>query len=216
MTAIKVKKYNLPDSYLFENNVDTPLVKVWIPEETCIVLGRSNNQLDSLFIEKVIEDNIPVYKRPSGGETVLLSNKMLVLSISVRQTALKSGKSYFEKYNTKVISVLKNLGIDELGFKGISDIAINNMKILGSAVYQNKDIVFYHAVINVSESISLISKYLKHPMREPDYRIGRDHKEFVTSLDQEKYDVNMLDLKEKYRKRISDSQIMFHLHKLYY
>ena len=200
MTAIKVKKYNLPDSYLFENNADTPLVKVWIPDETCIVLGRSNHPLDSLFIEKVIEDRIPVYKRPSGGETVLLSNKMLVLSISARQTALKSGKSYFEKYNAKVISVLKNLGIDELGFKGISDIVINNMKILGSAVYQNKDIVFYHAVINVSESISLISKYLKHPMREPDYRIGRDHKEFVTSLDQEKYDVNMLDLKKRIEK----------------
>jgi len=200
MISIREKKYNLPDSYLFENNVDTPIAKVWIPIETCIVLGRSNNLTESLFIEKVIEDKIPVYKRPSGGETVLLSNKMLVLSISVNQTALKSGKSYFKKYNTKVISVLKNLGINKLGFKGISDIAIGNLKILGSAVYQNKDMVFYHAVLNVCESISLIEKYLKHPKREPDYRIGRDHKEFVTSLEQEKYDVNILELKKNIEK----------------
>lgn len=200
MISTRVKKYNLPDSYLFETNVDTPLVKVWIPMETCIVLGRSNQPSDSLFIEKVIEDSIPVYKRPSGGETVLLSNQMLVLSITVKQTGFKSGKSYFEKYNTKVISVLKNFGIDDLEYRGISDIAIRNLKILGSAVYQNKDVVFYHAVINVSESIALIEKYLKHPKREPDYRSNRNHKEFVTSLVQEKYDVKILDLKEKIEK----------------
>ncbi len=195
MTAIKVKKYNLPDSHLFENTVVTQRVKVWIPDETCIVLGRSNSPNDSLIVDKVIEDNIPVYKRPSGGETVLLSDKMVVVSISVKQSDLKSGKTYFKNYNTKIISVLKRQGIIGLKQQGISDVAIHDMKILGSAVYQNKNVVFYHAVINVSESIPLIDKYLKHPKREPEYRLNRKHIDFISSITAENYNVDILDLK---------------------
>lgn len=196
MAPILVRKYTLPDSYLFENNIITPTNIVWIPSETCVVLGRSNNPNDSLHIENVLADNIPVYKRPSGGETVVLSNKMVVLSVAVKQTDFKSGKSYFKDYNTKIISVLKSFGIRNLGYKGISDITINELKILGSSIYQNKFVVFYHAVLNVDESVALIDKYLKHPKREPDYRNNRDHKDFVTSLVQEKYNISINEIKK--------------------
>lgn len=195
MTSIKIKKYDLPDSYLFENNIVTSSNIVWEPNETCIVLGRSNNSDDSLYLNNIIDDNIPVYKRPSGGETVLLSNKMLVISIVIKQTDFKSGKSFFKNYNNKIISALESLGIKDLGFKGISDITINDLKILGSAIYQNNLVVFYHAVLNVSESTSLIEKYLKHPKRQPNYRKNRNHKDFVTSIADEKYNISINDLK---------------------
>ena len=191
MDSIKVRQYTLADSYLLENDVKEFSSIVWIPNETCIVMGRSNNPIDSLFIDNVITDDIPVYKRPSGGETVVLSNKMIVLSVAVEQTDFKSGKSYFKNYNNKIISALKNFGIKNLGYKGISDITINDLKILGSSIYQNKHVVFYHAVLNVCESVSLIDRYLKHPVREPDYRKNRNHKNFVTSIAQEKYNINI-------------------------
>ncbi len=196
MTSVKIKKYDLPDSYLFENNIVKSTNLVWEPNETCIVLGRSNNSDDSLYLDNIMNDNIPVYKRPSGGETVLLSNKMLVISIAIKQTDFKSGKSFFKEYNNKIISALESLGIQDLSFKGISDITINDFKILGSAIYQNNFVVFYHAVLNVSESISLIEKYLKHPKREPDYRKNRNHKEFITSIANEKYNISINELKK--------------------
>jgi lipoate-protein ligase A len=34
----------------------------------------------------------------------------------------------------------------------------------------------------VAEAPEFIGRYLKHPSREPDYRAGRKHEEFVTSL----------------------------------
>ncbi len=196
MTSVKIRKYDLPDSYLFESDVVKSNSIIWIPEETCIVLGRSNNPTDSLFIENVVADNVPVYKRSTGGETVVLSNKMIVLSVAVAQTDFKSGKTYFMDYNTKIISALKSLGIKDLGYKGISDITIKDLKILGSSIYQNKIGVFYHAVLNVSESVSLIEKYLKHPIREPDYRKNRNHKEFVTSLAQENYNFSINEIRK--------------------
>lgn len=196
MTAVQIKKYDLPDSYLFDNNVVTPANIIWIPDKTCIVLGRSNSLNDSLYLDNIIKDNIPIYKRPTGGETVLLSNKMLVLSIVIKQTDFKNGKLYFQDYSTKIISALKSLGITDLGYKGISDITINDQKILGSAIYQNKFVVFYHAVLNVSESVSLIEKYIKHPKREPDYRNNRNHKDFVTSIANEKYNISINEIKD--------------------
>lgn len=202
MVLIKIRKYDLPDSYLFDNNVDTPSYIVWIPDETCIVLGRSNNPNESLYLDNIINDNIPVYKRPSGGETVLLSNKMLVLSIAIKQTDFKSGKLHFQDYSTKIISALDSLGIKDLGYKGISDITIKDLKILGSAIYQNKFVVFYHAVLNVSESTALIEKYIKHPKREPDYRKNRNHKDFVTSIANEKYNISINKLKKAIEKKL--------------
>jgi lipoate-protein ligase A len=191
MTSIKVGKYNLLDSYLYENNIDTPLIKVWIPEKICIVLGRSNNSTDSLYRKNILDDNIPVYKRPSGGETVLLTPKTLIISIAMNQSGFMGGKVYFKMINNKIIDSLKSLGIKNLNYRGISDIAINDVKILGSALYQNIDVVFYHAVLNVSESIELIEKYIKHPNREPDYRKNRSHKDFVTSLAKENYSIDI-------------------------
>lgn len=202
MVLIKIRKYDLPDSYLFDNNVDTPSYIVWIPDETCIVLGRSNNPNESLYLDNIINDMIPVYKRPSGGETVLLSNKMLVLSIVIKQTDFKSGKLHFQDYSTKIISALDSLGIKDLGYKGISDITIKDLKILGSAIYQNKFIVFYHAVLNVSESTALIEKYIKHPKREPDYRKNRNHKDFVTSIANEKYNISVNEIKDVIEKKL--------------
>lgn len=207
MTSIKVRKYNLPDSYLYGNSVDTPQIKVWIPNETCIALGRSNNPTDSLFSENINTDNITVYKRPSGGETVLLTPKTLIISIAMNQSGFKGGKIYFKMINNKIIDSLNSLGINNLNYRGISDIAINDVKILGSALYQNKDIVFYHAVLNVNESIELIGKYIKHPNREPDYRNNRSHQDFVTSLAKENYSININEIKIALENGLSNLQV---------
>jgi lipoate-protein ligase A len=70
-------------------------------------------------------------------------------------------------------------------------VAIGDKKILGSSIYRRRKILFYHAVLNVSEPIETIERYIKHPTREPDYRNGRKHHEFVTSLHAEGYKLTM-------------------------
>ena len=65
---------------------------------------------------------------------------------------------------------------------GISDITMAGKKILGSSIYRSKEALLYHAVLNLGEPASTFERYLKHPTKEPDYRQGRSHSEFVTSL----------------------------------
>jgi len=177
---IEIKKYDLPDFGIYES--DKNAFYIWKPEKTYIVLGTSNKPEEALHEENIIRDHIQVYKRPSGGQSVVLTSNTLVISVLKIESELKAPKTIFHKINSLIIEALEQLGVKELSHRGISDIAIREKKILGSSMYRNKEKNFYHAVLNISESTETFERYLKHPVKEPDYRKGRTHKDFVSSL----------------------------------
>ena len=181
-----VKPYDLNDFRIFSSEKDHAY-SVWVPDRNYIVLGKANQIDDSVMIEHAQADGVEILKRPSGGEAVFLSPGMLVISYKFICGNRIRIHDYFKIINSKIVSALEDLGIKNLHLKGISDIAIGHKKILGSSMYKKNDTGFYHAVLNVSESVSLMERYLKHPKREPDYRAGRSHDEFVTSLLREGY-----------------------------
>ena len=200
---IEVKKYDLPDYDILKEG-SNDFYKIWIPDQKYLVIGQGNKADSSLYIEKVEADNIPVYKRSSGGETVILTPNTLIISAVIIDEKFKNPAIYFKYYNKLLMETFQDLGIENIGQKGISDVTIGNKKIVGSSIYRRKNIVFYHAVINVSESIDIIAKYIKHPKKEPDYRKGRDHKEFVTSIELEGYDISIEQISEKLAQKFED------------
>lgn len=189
------QKYNLDDIDLLENGHEGIALMLWRPESKAVVIGNSNKAVDTVNRTTVEEDGVPVYKRPSGGESVVLTENMLIISIVNNLEKFEGSRNLFNTYNELIIRALGRLGVEGLGMKGISDIAIGDKKILGSAMYRNKDRIFYHAVLNVSESIETISRYLTHPQREPDYRQGRKHDDFVTSIEQNTKNVDFNEIK---------------------
>ena len=201
MNELTIRDYDLPDSQLLEGEDDSVSTMVWFPSEVCVVLGQSNKVEEALLGKPVTRDGIPVYRRPSGGEAVILTPDTLVISTILNETNLSSPLRYFQFYNLRVIGCLKAMGIEGLRYRGISDSAIGEKEILGSSIYRNHWKIFYHAVLNISMPIDLIGKYLKHPPREPEYRDGRPHHEFVTSLHAEGYTLAPEDI----RKGLADS-----------
>lgn len=195
LTDIKVRTYDLPDIEPLVTNNATDEFFVWVPDKKYLVLGKGNQPEKSLYLEKVFEDRIEILKRPSGGETVILSPNTLVLSAVVTTSSLENPTKYFKIFNERIIAGLEYFGIKNLNQKGISDISIGEKKILGSSIYRTKDKIFYHAVLNVAETVETIEKYIKHPSREPDYRKGRRHRDFVTSLKNENYELDIFKLK---------------------
>lgn len=177
---LKITDYCLPDIKLLEENDERFLI--WIPDKTYIVLGASNQLEESLFIENVKQDNITVLKRPSGGQAVMLTPNNLIISFVLVGNKILQPKDVFRNINSLIISAMEETGINNLSLMGISDITISGKKILGSAIYRNKEKLLYHAVLNLGEPSSTFEKYLKHPEKEPDYRNGRKHIDFVTSL----------------------------------
>ncbi len=196
---IEIATYNLPDIEIFKNIKSDYDFSVWQPDKSYLVLGQSNKIETSLITEKVESDNIIVLKRPSGGETVILTPNTLVISAVFINPELKRPHQYFMVFNNLIIKGLLNAGINHVVHKGISDLAIGDKKIVGSSIYHKKDKLFYHAVLNVAESNENIEKYIRHPIREPDYRKGREHGEFVTSLIKHYPDLSMNKLVESLR-----------------
>ena len=199
----ELKKYNLPDAALLENPGQASFM-VWQPAFTCVILGSSNKISDSLHLKNILADGVPVYKRPTGGESVILSKEMLVVSVVKPQQGIGAVKKYFEEYNNILEKSLSKLGIKNLGQKGISDISIGDKKIVGCAIHQNKFRVFYHAVLNWNESVDLMERYLRHPQREPDYRAGRRHADFVTCLKCHSVGLSLDDVKAAIEKEFTN------------
>lgn len=184
----EVQKYYLPDFDIINSEKDFAF-RIWHPDKTYLILGQSNKPETSLNLLSVEQDNVIVLKRPSGGETVVLTPNTLVIAVSFSVSELKNPKQYFQQINHAIILALEASGISGLSQKGISDIAIGEKKILGSSIYRRPGRVFYHAVLNVCETVDVIARYIKHPAKEPDYRKGRSHHEFVTSLKAEGCDL---------------------------
>jgi len=148
----EVKEYSLPDFEVFHSEKDVDH-SIWIPDKRYIILGRSNKAETALHPTAVLKDKIEVYKRPSGGETVLLSPNTLVIAVKLKIGNTLDTHKYFNVINGKIIEALTGLGVKDLWTKGISDISIGENKILGSSIFREKEKIFYHAVLNVKESV---------------------------------------------------------------
>ena len=162
--------------------------KVWIPDKECIVLGLSQKIEKECLVEHLNETSIPIYKRKGGGGAVLLSPEVICYAIKIKRASL-SGCTYnipelFTIGNQVLQQILARHFKIQTKHQGISDICIKDKKIMGSSLYLSKYFALYYSSIIFHSLSDKISYYLSHPSKEPDYRLNREHKNFISSLDQ--------------------------------
>lgn len=185
----KPAEYNLPDIQIIES--EDSQIFTWVPDKVYVVLGQRDS------IDKAVNDviskkhNATILKRPSGGHSVVLTPKTVVVAMTHLGKTLKDIKPTFAKSIDIIIRALSKQDVKNLQIKGISDIVIGDKKITGSSMYFAKTKLFFHAVINLSEKPDFIAQFLKHPETEPDYRQKRNHSEFITSLEEQGYIINI-------------------------
>lgn len=187
---IRILPYTFPDAIMLEDNESEYRSLAWIPPFEAVVLGCGSKADTAFEHEAIAQDEIQVFRRPTGGESMFLSPKMTVISILIQMPVQFLAKALFSATGETLIRALTGLGIRGLCLRGTSDLVLGKKKVLGSSIYQRKNRLFYHAVLNVGEEPFRIQKYLRHPEREPDYRNGRSHAEFVTSLNREGFSIN--------------------------
>ncbi len=173
----------IPDNGINDVSVEPVLqTMVFQPDRGYVILGQSNDIQSAVNIEACLQDDIAILKRPSGGESVYVSPQTVIVSFALQGKAPLKSKDVFSQALKAIILSLEEQAISPVEHRGISDLVLNGKKILGCAIYRKKDFILYHAVLNVAESPSRIAKYLLHPSREPDYRQGRSHEDFITSI----------------------------------
>ncbi len=159
------------------------LFRIWEPEHIAVVIGYSQTAEKEVHQIVCQRDKVPIIKRRGGGGAVVLSPGILCLTVAFKCGASDSPYYYFDKINSYIIHILaEHFAVSKMQKQGISDIAINNRKILGCSIFKSRDKYLYQGSLLVNPAVDLYEKYLKHPSKEPDYRIGRSHLYFVGSL----------------------------------
>ncbi len=156
--------------------------RIYEPAETVAVLGAGGNPSRDLILENLEIDRIPYRFRRGGGGTVVLSAGQAVLALVTEAGSPFMNREYARKINCWFVEALEGLGVRGVEQRGISDLAIREKKILGTSLYRSRLLLFYQASLLVSNDLALFDRYLTMPARVPDYRMGRSHAEFCTTL----------------------------------
>jgi lipoate-protein ligase A len=89
---------------------------------------------------------------------------------------------HFRRLCGAVAEGLSKCGVHGISMRGVSDLCLSDRKIAGSSLRLWRGRLLFQIAVLVDSDIDLLERYLRHPSREPDYRRGRSHRDFVTSL----------------------------------
>jgi lipoate---protein ligase len=162
-----------------------PLLRVQCVNEVMVVISRNRDPEQEVFLGRCLADQVPVVIRPSGGGAVVLSPGVVVVNLlsgTVPDRHLPD--FYFRQILSRVIVALSVVGVSGITERGISDLCYNDRKIAGSSLRLQGQLVLFQLSLLVDPDLALISRYLRHPSREPGYRRQRTHDDFVVSLRQ--------------------------------
>jgi len=160
------------------------VLRLWDAKIPFIVLGRSS-RLDTEVHRSVANDaNVPILRRISGGATILAAPGCMFYSVILSLVDRPHLRMLDTAHSFVMRKLLDAVGALEPNAKldGTCDIVLGGKKVSGNSLRVQRNWMLYHGTLLWDMDVSLISRYLKHPPREPDYRDGRMHRDFVANL----------------------------------
>jgi lipoate---protein ligase len=174
--ALSLAGVDLPDA-------TPPVVRVEPAREVVVVLPRSRMASREVHLDRCRDDGVSVVVRPSGGGAVVLSPGVVAASVvAAVDPAPQFPEPYFRLFGTATTVALAACGAPGLVVRGVSDLCFEDRKIAGSALRLWRARVLYQVSVLVDPDLALFERYLPPPSRAPDYRRGRAHADFVTTL----------------------------------
>lgn len=158
---------------------------LWSPEDVVVVCGRSNKPEIECQLDRCQQDHVPVLKRYGGGGTVVLHPGCAIVSLGCWVDDYYNNDRFFRAINQAIIDSLTpcDAMFADLSQDGLSDIVYGHKKIAGTSLFRSRNYLLYQGSILVQNAVELFERYLQHPSKEPEYRAGRRHSEFVTDLE---------------------------------
>lgn len=155
---------------------------IYRPQREMIVLGRGSNPEIEIELDRCLSDEVSLYRRRGGGCSVVLDPGNVIVTVAIPVSGIGENSRYFNIISRWLMVNLAKIGVKEVYQDGISDLVIKNHKIAGASIYRRKGLLHYSASILVNPQLKMVDRYLKHPPREPKYRNGRGHMEFIKSI----------------------------------
>ena len=161
------------------------ILRFWEPKKYFIVLGYSNAWKEEVLLTAQKSKAIPIFRRCSGGGTVLQGpgclNYSLILKISQNDSwcnITKTNKYVMEKHR----QALETLTQKKVAVQGHTDLTIQSLKFSGNSQRRKQKWLLFHGTFLLNFNLSQITRCLQIPLKQPLYRNNRPHLSFVTNL----------------------------------
>ena len=159
------------------------ILRFWESPTCFVVLGYANKADSEVYLDRCELDGIPVLRRCSGGGTVVQGpgclNYTLVLPIEGALESITESNCFVMQ---RVRDAIQEIVKEPVEIRGHTDLTLNNLKFSGNAQRRRKKFLLFHGSFLLTFDLGLIDRLLKFPSREPNYREGRSHHEFLTLL----------------------------------
>jgi lipoate-protein ligase A len=160
------------------------LVRFWEPAHYAVVLGASRSIRQDVHAEACLADGVPILRRSSGGGTVVVGPGCLNVTFILPETAAPGLAAVDLAHRfvlERLAASLRQLGLSA-AVEGLGDLVVGGRKCAGSAQRRLKAWFMVHCSILNEFSLERITRYLPIPQRQPAYRAGRPHAEFLSNL----------------------------------
>lgn len=163
------------------------MLRIWSPASHFVVAGYANSLSRETDLAACQTLGIPVFRRCSGGGTVLQGpgclNYALILRIDSHPAlaAIHSANEWIMNRQRRALQSL--LDDEQVEVRGHTDLAVNGLKCSGNAQRRKRHALLFHGSFLTGMDLELIARALRFPSKEPSYRAGRRHQEFLRNID---------------------------------
>lgn len=168
-----------------ERSIEYPEVfRIWEPLRPIVVLGRSSPIEQEANLKFCRDNGIDVLRRASGGQAIVTGPGCLMYAVLLDyriRPELRMLEKAHQFVMGKMQSALATVGI-KVQMQGTSDLTFEGRKFSGNSLRCKRNWLIYHGTMLCNFDLDLISSCLGKPIREPGYRAGRSHREFLTQL----------------------------------
>jgi len=169
-----------------EDGSGAEVLRFWQPEQCFVVAGYSNEVAREVNVAACRQPALGVFRRCSGGGTVLQGPGCLNYSLVLRMDGHPSLESIsganrliMERQRATLAGLLRR----PVEVKGCTDLTLGGLKFSGNAQRRKRHALIFHGTFLLHFDLSLMDRFLQMPSRQPDYRAGRAHDRFLMNLD---------------------------------
>ncbi len=167
-----------------ESEQPREVLRLWEPAEPLVVVGRASQVEQEVRRDECDRRGVPIFRRSSGGAAIVTGPGCLMYAVILsyeNHPHLHMIEQAHRFVLERVIAGLRSLA-PELERCGTSDLAIHGRKVSGNSMRARRTHLLYHGTLLYDFPLDLIPACLKIPPRQPEYRAGRGHREFVSNL----------------------------------
>lgn len=165
---------------------NSPAVRVWTCAQAAVVIGVGQNAAVEVDMEHCRRSGVGVLRRASGGGAVVIGAGTLQYAFALPYTlspALRDIAASKAFCNRMLMRALAEAGIGaDLHADPGGDLKVGDRKAGGVALKRRRRAMLLHGTILTAADIGALSRALRQPSREPAYRAGRSHQQFLINL----------------------------------